>query len=77
MTIVKTMSSIGWQIETQYEIPSQMISDVAERYQREAIDLDQEALERYENSSDIQNDSIARQVSDGNPPVSYAPTVSA
>lgn len=40
MIIGKTMSNIGWEIENQYEILSQMISDVAERYQKEAIDLD-------------------------------------
>jgi hypothetical protein len=40
MIIGKTMSNIGWEIENQYEILSQMISDVAEHYQKEAIDLD-------------------------------------
>ena len=41
------MSNIGWEIENQYEILSQMISDVADRYHDEAIALEKKVDETY------------------------------
>ena len=48
MIIGKTMSNIGWEIENQYDILSQMISDIAERYHDEALALEKKVNEIYD-----------------------------
>lgn len=47
MIIGKTRSNIGWEIEHQYEILSQMIDDIAEHYQDEALAVEKEVNEIY------------------------------
>lgn len=42
------MSNIGWEIENQYDILSQMISDIAERYHDEALALEKKVNEIYD-----------------------------
>ena len=47
MIIGKTMSNIRWEIEYQYEILSQMISDIADHYHDKAIALEKKVNEIY------------------------------
>lgn len=52
MIIGKTYSNIGWEIENQYEILSQMINDIAEHYQNEVLTIKNEVDEIYKKFSD-------------------------
>lgn len=52
MIIGKTYSNIGWEIENQYEILSQMIDDIAKHYQDEALAVQKEVDEIYNKYSD-------------------------
>ena len=52
MIIGKTYSDIGWEIEHQYEILSQLIDDIAEHYHDEALAVEKEVDEIYNKYSD-------------------------
>ena len=52
MKIGKTYSDIGWEIEHQYEILSQLIDDIAEHYHDEALAVEKEVDEIYNKYSD-------------------------
>lgn len=52
MIIGKTYSNIGWEIENQYEILSQMINDIVEHYQNEVLTIKNEVDEIYKKFSD-------------------------
>lgn len=62
MIIGKTKSNIGWEIENQYEILSQIIGYLAEHYQDEALDLEKEVDKIYNNFSDSDYETFSNEI---------------